>query len=74
RDWRDAMLQQVLNDIDKYERDQSIATELRVSTLTQDEYNALFYDRKALCDYPASTDFPFGGRPNLTITTLGDTQ
>lgn len=74
RDWCDAMLQQVLNRIDQHDRDQNIAAELRVSALTQDEYGALFYDRKALCDYPASTDFPFGGRPDLTITTLGDTQ
>ncbi|CAH0543083.1 hypothetical protein [Vibrio marisflavi] len=65
--WRDQQLSLVLNRIDQYEKDQNYPEEYRTSPITsEDEFNSLLMDRKKLCDYPESVDFPFGQRPQLS--------
>lgn len=67
--WRDDALKAVLDRIDQYEKDQGYPTDLRTSSLTESEFYELLVDRKALCDYPQSNDFPFGERPVLSQLT-----
>lgn len=67
RDWRDATLQSVLNRIDQYEKDQGYPENLRTSLLDEAGLLALLVDRKTLCDYPESENFPFGDRPSLSV-------
>lgn len=66
RDWRDAVLQSVLNQIDQYEKDQIYPEHLRTSSLDETGLLALVTDRKVLCDYPEYDGFPFCERPKLS--------
>ena len=65
--WRNALLTEVVNRIDQYEKDQHYPTELRTSPINDhNDFLKLLKDRKLLSDYPDTEEFPFSSRPTLS--------
>ena len=68
RKWRNAELRKVLDRLDQYQKDQGIPEKYRTYCLHEEDYEVLLNERKILCDYPQTKDFPFGERPVLATT------
>lgn len=65
KSWRNKEIQNVLNKIDQYERDQRIPHEFRTTKLNESDYHNLLRYRKSLCEYPETNNYTLKIRPQL---------